>query len=83
MPQYLARPFSWAIAVADKVNGNFVRTTALQPQNFAAPLINDRFSRGIAAVAGCVPRKKYGLCKVRKLRTADLGAQRSMWAPVC
>ncbi|WP_278921943.1 hypothetical protein [Pseudophaeobacter profundi] len=41
------------------------RSAALQPQNFAAPLINDRFSRGIAAVAGCVPRPKDGLCKLR------------------
>jgi hypothetical protein len=33
------------------------RNAALQPQNFAAPLINDRFSRGIAAVAGALLHK--------------------------
>jgi hypothetical protein len=58
-------------------NGSFVRKPALQPQNFAAPLINDRFSRGIAAVAGCVPRPKDGLCKHRYLRIAAISASRS------
>lgn len=46
------------------------RTAALQLQDFAAPLINDRFPRGIAAVAGCVPRPKDGLCKLRYLPIA-------------
>ncbi len=59
------------------VKVRFVRSADLQPQNFAAPLINDRFSRGIAAVAGCVPRTKDGL-----LRSADLGVQSSIWGSV-
>lgn len=53
-------------------NVNKVREAALQLSHFAAPLINDRFSRGIAAVIGCIPRSKDGLCKCRYLRKADV-----------
>jgi hypothetical protein len=48
------------------------RTAAVQAQKIAAPSINDRFSRGIAAITGCIPKPKGGLCKVRFLRLADL-----------
>ena len=68
-------------ATAAKVHS--VRTAAVQPQKIAAPCINDRFSRGTAAVEGCVSRPKGRLCKGRFLRIADLGAQRSMWVSVC
>ena len=54
------------------------RSAALQPQNFAAPLINDRFSRGIAAVLGCVLRPKGGLCKGHLLRFVAIGEGRSI-----
>jgi hypothetical protein len=56
----------------------FVRTAAVQPQKIAAPCINDRFSRGTAAVEGCVPRPKGELCKGRFLRIADV-AQVRRW----
>jgi hypothetical protein len=54
------------------------RTAAVQPQKIAAPCINDRFSRGTAAVEGCVPRPKGELCKGRFLRIADV-AQVRRW----
>ena len=58
---------------AAAANWCFVRSAALQPPNFDATLINDRFTRGIAAVEGCVPRPKGSLCKGRSLRIAAIG----------
>ena len=54
------------------VKVRFVRTAAVQAQKIAAPSINDSFSRGIAAITGCIPKPKGGLCKVRFLRIAAL-----------
>ena len=62
----------WVLA-----EGGFVRSAAAQAQKIAAPCINDRFSRGIAAVEGYVLRSKGGLCKVHKLRRAVARANMS------
>lgn len=60
------------------------RAAAVQPSIFAAPLINDCFSRGSAAVEGCVPRLMGGLCKGRDLRIAAVDAVpgRAAWSVI-
>ncbi|WP_159090064.1 hypothetical protein [Ruegeria sp. Alg231-54] len=56
----------------------FVRSADICTQKLVAPLINDRFSCGNAAVVGIVNRLKVGLCKGRYLRKAAVGAFHSI-----
>ena len=60
------------------VTDRFVRSADICTQKLVAPLINDRFSCGNAAVVGIVNRLKVGLCKGRYLRKAAVGAFHSI-----